>query len=59
LAILPFDMKGPITAFTHRGLSPHQFTPMSGAHHPNTAKPARPLGFHLNGQERGLADSGR
>jgi hypothetical protein len=32
LAILPFDMKGPITAFTHRGLSPHQFTPMSGAH---------------------------
>jgi hypothetical protein len=32
LAILPFDMKGPITAFTPRGLSPHQFTPMSGAH---------------------------
>ena len=25
-------MRGPTTAFTHRGLSPHQFTPMSGAH---------------------------
>jgi hypothetical protein len=25
-------MKGPTTVFTHKGLSPHQFTPMSGAH---------------------------
>ena len=31
-AILPLVMKGPTTVFTHRGLSPHQFTPMSGAH---------------------------
>ena len=28
----PSVMRGPTTAFTHRGLSPHQFTPMSGAH---------------------------
>ena len=26
-------MKGLTTVFTHRGLAPHQFTPMSGAHH--------------------------
>ena len=32
-AIVPLVMRGPTTAFTHRGLSPHQFTPMSGAHH--------------------------
>src|ERR1035438_9273418 len=25
-------MRGPTTVSTHRGLSPHQFTPMSGAH---------------------------
>ena len=32
LAIVPLVMRGPTTVFTHRGLSPHQFTPMSGAH---------------------------
>ena len=32
-AIVPLSMKGPVTVFQHRGLSPHQFTPMSGAHH--------------------------
>ena len=32
-AIVPLVMRGPTTVFTHRGLSPHQFTPMSGAHH--------------------------
>jgi hypothetical protein len=32
LAIVPFVMKDPTTVLTHRGLSPHQFTPMSGAH---------------------------
>src|SRR5208282_609997 len=31
-AIVPLVMRGPTTVFTHRGLSPHQFTPMSGAH---------------------------
>jgi len=32
-AILPLVMKGRTAVFPHRGLSPHQFTPMSGAHH--------------------------
>src|ERR1043166_7595291 len=32
-AIVPLVMRGPTTVFTHRGLPPHQFTPMSGAHH--------------------------
>jgi HEAT repeat protein len=36
-------MRGPTTAFTHRGLSPHQFTPMSGAHHPATGNAASPF----------------
>src|ERR1041385_9410290 len=31
-AIVPLVMKGPTTVFLHRGLSPHQSTPMSGAH---------------------------
>jgi len=39
LAIVPLVMKGPTAVFTHRGLSPHQFTPMSGAH-----KPVEPTG---------------
>ena len=30
--ILPLAMRGSLTVFPHRGLSPHQFTPMSGAH---------------------------
>jgi len=30
--ILPFFLKNLMTLFTHRGLPPHQFTPMSGAH---------------------------
>ena len=32
-AIVPLSVRGPTTVFTHRRLSPHQFTPMSGAHH--------------------------
>src|SRR5882724_2905621 len=31
-ATLPLVMRGRTTVFPHRGLSPHQFTPMSGAH---------------------------
>ena len=31
-AIVPLVMRDPTTVFIHRGLSPHQFTPMSGAH---------------------------
>jgi hypothetical protein len=30
--ILPSIWKDPMIVFTHRGLAPHQFTPMSGAH---------------------------
>jgi hypothetical protein len=30
--ILPTMKAGRTTVFPHRGLSPHQFTPMSGAH---------------------------
>jgi hypothetical protein len=30
--ILPLIQRDLMTVFTHRGLSPHQFTPMSGAH---------------------------
>ena len=30
-------MRASLTAFPYRGLSPHQFTPMSGAHHPTGA----------------------
>src|SRR5262245_57482049 len=31
-AIVPTMQANPMTVFPHRGLSPHQFTPMSGAH---------------------------
>jgi hypothetical protein len=30
--IVPLVVRGPTTVFPHRELSPHQFTPMSGAH---------------------------
>jgi len=30
--MLSLVMSGSLTVFLHRGLSPHQFTPMSGAH---------------------------
>jgi len=41
-AIVPLVMRDPTTVFIHRGLSPHQFTPMSGAHqtlHTNRRQP--------------------
>ena len=43
--IVHLVMRGPTTAFTHRGLSPHQFTPMSGAHKIGGAnrRPASPF----------------
>src|SRR5436309_7901091 len=31
-AMLTLVMRASLTVFPHRGLSPHQFTPMSGAH---------------------------
>ena len=46
-AILPTMTVGRTAVFPHRGLSPHQFTPMSGAHqslHANR-RPAWPLGI--------------
>jgi hypothetical protein len=35
----------PTAVFPHRGLAPHQFTPMSGAHKPDRANRRQPLGF--------------
>ena len=52
-------MRGPTTAFTHRGLSPHQFTPMSGAHKARAANPAMTSLFHAGRQWRGVADAQR
>jgi hypothetical protein len=48
LAIVPLVMRGPTTVLTHRGLSPHQFTPMSGAH-----KSMEPTGASGSGQFKG------
>jgi hypothetical protein len=44
-ATLLSELDSRMTAFTHRGLSPHQFTPMSGAHKATgaTSRPACPL----------------
>ena len=42
-AIVPLVLRDPTTVFTHRGLSPHQFTPMSGAHQ-SAAANRRPAG---------------
>ena len=44
---------------THRGLSPHQFTPMSGAHKPDSANPAMTLWLTNEDQSRRVADLGR
>jgi hypothetical protein len=43
--ILPTMKAGRTTVFPHRGLSPHQFTPMSGAHQTleTNCRPASPL----------------
>jgi hypothetical protein len=49
LAIVPLVMKGPTTVFTHRGLSPHQFTPVSGAHKAVQATAAAPFVSTLAG----------
>jgi hypothetical protein len=55
LAIVPLVMKGPTTVFTHRGLSPHQFTPMSGAHHTMQRMGASRLGQCVSVSQRRLA----
>ena len=41
-AILPSMRTGRIAVFPHRGLAPHQFTPMSGAHKALHATAAAP-----------------
>src|SRR5947209_2642374 len=48
-------MRASLTAFLHRGLSPHQFTPMSGAHHPAAANPATTSVWHAERYWRGVA----
>jgi hypothetical protein len=58
LAIVPLIMKGPTTVLTHRGLSPHQFTPMSGAHQPDAQNAAMAVRFHFGRQWRGVCDPG-
>ena len=52
----PSVMRGPTTAFTHRGLSPHQFTPMSGAHKADAPNPAMTLQLQAGIQWRGVGD---
>ena len=36
-----------LTVFPHRGLSPHQFTPMSGAHQPSASNAGWPVQFRF------------
>jgi hypothetical protein len=43
--ILPSIMKDRLTVFIHRGLSPHQFTPMSGAHQTSRGNGGEPFRF--------------
>jgi len=45
--IVPLVMRGPTTVFSHRGLPPHQFTPMSGAQ--SGSRGDCPLGPHTTG----------
>ena len=40
-------MRASLTAFPHRGLSPHQFTPMSGAHERCGVDAGRALCLHM------------
>jgi hypothetical protein len=49
----------PTAVFLPRGLSPLQFTPMSGAHKPDTANPAMPFWLTIEDQWRRVADLGR
>ena len=55
-AIVPLVMKGPTTVFLHRGLSPHQFTPMSGAHKADAPNPAMTCLFQIRSRWRGVGD---
>jgi hypothetical protein len=57
--IVPLIMRDPTTVFTHRGLSPHQFTPMSGAHQPDPPNAAMSSLFQSGHHWRGIGDPGR
>jgi hypothetical protein len=46
---LPPIMEDQVTVFTHRGLPPLQFTPMSGAHKITAANAGWPLQFRIRG----------
>jgi hypothetical protein len=44
--VIVLTMKdSPTAVFPHRGLAPHQFTPMSGAHKITGANVEKPFGF--------------
>jgi hypothetical protein len=49
----------PTAVFPHRGLAPHQFTPMSGAHKPDAVNPAIASRFHVGRHWRGVTDTER
>jgi hypothetical protein len=51
-------MRASLTVLTHRGLSPHQFTPMSGAHNFVQATPVCAILFVLS-QLPGVPDDNR
>src|SRR3989442_12153134 len=54
-AIVQAMKASPTAVFPHRGLAPHQFTPMSGAHKPAAAIESW---FQTGRQWRGVADTG-
>ncbi len=56
---LPAVMRGLISAFTHRGLSPHQFTPTSGAHQAASGNGAIGSLFHIGLISRAMAEQQR
>jgi hypothetical protein len=58
-AIVPLSMRDPTTVFTHRGLSPHQFTPMSGAHQGAAANAGIASRFAIGYLWRGVGEPKR
>src|ERR1035438_4190831 len=52
-------MRGPTTVSTHRGLSPHQFTPMSGAHIRSALDARTALYLHTEVHWPGASESER
>jgi hypothetical protein len=55
-AILLPESENKMTVFPHRGLAPHQFTPMSGAHKPDAVNPAMALRLTIEDQWRRVTD---